>query len=116
MTTREQKQAMNEAWCHRQYEVELAQGASHIGSMLYTDTIQSAIVETARAFETLYGRKDLLIFLSALAQKLEGRKRPEAVSALRRLIDPADITELAFRQTPTLVPPTKASSQKTVRP
>ncbi|SAL82523.1 hypothetical protein AWB68_06553 [Caballeronia choica] len=83
MKASERTRIAEEVRCRQKYEVELAQGASHIASMLYSDTLKAAVTETASAFADLHGRQDLRLFLSALASQLEQRGRYDAVPVLQ---------------------------------
>ena len=91
MKPRERSHALQESKLETRYEVDPARGASHIASMLYADSIQSALLETLRAFEKEHGRGDYRIFMSALAQRLEDRGRPQAVAMLRHLMEHDDL-------------------------
>ena len=91
MTPRERGRAPQEIKFEAGCEMNLARGASHIASMLYADSIQSALLETLRAFEKEHGRGDYRIFMSALAQRLEDRGRPQAVAMLRYLMEHDDL-------------------------
>jgi hypothetical protein len=82
MKTSERRRIADEVRCRQRYEVELAQGASHIASMLYPQTLRDAVQETVRAFADQHGREDLPMFLSALAFQLEYRGRDDAVPLL----------------------------------
>lgn len=68
------------------YELELARGASHIASMMYPSTMNTAVDETAREFLTRYGPRDLPIFLAILIEELTKRRRPEAAGRVRRML------------------------------
>lgn len=83
MKASERTRIAEEVRCRQKYEVELAQGASHIASMLYTDTLKAAVRETASVFADRHGRQDLQLFLSALAFQLEQRGRYDAVPVLQ---------------------------------
>jgi hypothetical protein len=86
MTARKHNRASEEARCLKEYEMELAQGAAHIGSMRYEESIHAAVEETSLLFEILHGRDDLKMFLRALAGRLERRGKPEAVAVLQDLM------------------------------
>ena len=70
----------------KEYEMELARGASHIASMLHAESIHAAVKETALLFETSHGRDDLKLFLRVLTEKLQQRGKPEAVAVLHDFI------------------------------
>jgi hypothetical protein len=76
-----------EARCLKEYELELAQGALHIASMLCAESIHAAVEETSLLFEILHGRDHLKLFLRALAERLEQCGKLEAVTVLRELIE-----------------------------
>ena len=86
MTAIKRNRALEEAQLLKEYEMELARGASHIASMLHTESIHAAVKETALLFETSRGRDDLKLFLRALTEKLEQRGKPEAVAILHDFI------------------------------
>jgi hypothetical protein len=79
MKSSERNQIADETRCRQKYEVELAQGASHIASMLYPHTLRGAVQETVRAFADRHGRAELRMFLSTLASQLEHRGCDDAV-------------------------------------
>lgn len=68
------------------YELDIARGASHVASMLYPHTINKAIEDTVREFQSQYGHEDIQVFLKLLLRELKRRNRPEAVALLKRLI------------------------------
>lgn len=82
MKKRERAREAEERRFWQEYEVELAQGASHIASMLYPDTLRAAVQETVSAFVDRYGGEDLRMFVSALATKLKQRHRADVVPIL----------------------------------
>lgn len=86
MTATKRNPASDEAQFLKEYEMELARGASHIASMLCAESIHAAVKETALQFEISHGRDDLDLFLRALARKLEQRGKPEAVAVLQDFI------------------------------
>ena len=85
MKSSERNRIADEVRCRQKYEVELAQGASHIASMLYPHTLRDAVQETVRAFADRHGREELRVFLSALASQLEYRGCDDAVPLLQRV-------------------------------
>lgn len=115
MKPRERSSASQEVKFQTRYEVDLARGASHIASMLYADSIKSALLETLRAFEKQHGRGDYRIFMSALAQRLENRDRAHAVAMLRYLIEHDDldgfVSSAPASGRPTLAPPSRTQTE-----
>lgn len=87
MRAKRRKSSSEAARFLQEFEAELARGASHIASMLYAESLHAAVQETARTFETSYGREDLELFLQALAEKLETRGRPDAAAVVRSLTE-----------------------------
>lgn len=87
MRAKKRKSPSEAARFLQEFEAELARGASHIASMLYPESLHAAVQETARTFETSYGREDFELFLQALAQKLETRGRPDAAAVVRSLTE-----------------------------
>jgi hypothetical protein len=65
------------------YQLELAVGASHIGSMLYPATRYACIEELAASFVVKHGASDLRRFLMALAKRLDVRANTEGALAVR---------------------------------
>jgi hypothetical protein len=61
MKSSERNRIADEVRCRQKYEVELAQGASHIASMLYPHTLRDAVQETVRAFADRHGREELRV-------------------------------------------------------
>lgn len=115
MKPRESSSASQEVKFQTRYEVDLARGASHIASMLYADSIKSALLETLLAFEKQHGRGDYRIFMSALAQRLENRDRAQAVAMLRYLMEHGDLKGFASSAPasgrPTLARPSRAQTE-----
>ncbi|MBK3779846.1 hypothetical protein G3A43_06235 [Paraburkholderia aspalathi] len=62
---------------------ELARGSSHISSALSDQTRENAITEVTAGFVTLYGRRDLLVFVELLANALDERGSSTAAAAVR---------------------------------
>jgi hypothetical protein len=83
MKSSERNRIADEVRCRQKYEVELAQGASHIASMLYPHTLKDAVQETVRAFADRHGREELRMFLSTLASQLEYRGCDDAVPLIQ---------------------------------
>ena len=69
------------------YEMELSRGASHIASMLYEQSMLTAVAETIREFEASHGRNDLKAFAHALRRRLEQRGKPAAAKVLQHFIE-----------------------------
>jgi hypothetical protein len=81
-----QKGAFDEARRLNKYEMELSRGASHIGSMLYEQSMFAAVRETILEFEASHGRDDLITFAHALFRRLEQRGKPAAGKVLQHFI------------------------------
>jgi len=90
MNLSRRRQAADEARCARQYQVELAQGASHLASMLHAASMRAAVEETAQHFQQRYGREDLRVFLTLLARQVERRGQAEALTVLHDFIGRLD--------------------------
>jgi hypothetical protein len=73
--------------------MELARAASHISSMLYTESMGAAVRETVLLFEASHGRDDLEPFARALLDRLEQRGKPEAVKVLLDFIERGRLPE-----------------------
>jgi hypothetical protein len=94
MKRSERTRVAEEARGWQEYEVELAQGASHIASMLYPDTLRAAVQETVDAFVDRYGGEDLRMFVSALTTKMKQRHRPNVVPILLDVAERANAQKL----------------------
>ena len=90
MKSSERKRIADEVRCRQKFEVELAQGASHIASMLYPHTLRDAVQETVHAFADRHGREELRMFLSTLASQLEYRGCGDAVPLVQDVAQRAD--------------------------
>jgi hypothetical protein len=95
MKASERTRMSGEARCRKEYQVELAQGASHIASMLVEQTIKAAVQETVHLFAARNGEQDVLIFLYALTTEMERRGRPEALKILQEVTERADSADFA---------------------
>ncbi len=95
MKASERTRASGEARCRKEYQVELAQGASHIASMLVEQTIKAAVQETVHLFAERNGIQDVPIFLYALMTEMERRERPEALKILQEVAERADSADFA---------------------
>ncbi|MFL9856753.1 hypothetical protein PQR72_13635 [Paraburkholderia madseniana] len=93
MKALKRKGACDEAPHLNHYEMELARGASHIASVMYEETMHSAVRETVFLFEALHGRDDLKAFSDALIGRLEQRGKPAAVKVLRYFIEHGRLPE-----------------------
>jgi hypothetical protein len=85
MKSSERNRISDEVRCRQKYEVELAQGASHIASMLYPHTLRDAVQETVRAFAERHGREELRMFLPTLASELEYRGCGDAMPLIQEV-------------------------------
>lgn len=93
MKSAKQNGAFDEALRLNQYEVELARGASHIASMLYEESMLTAVRETMLQFESRYGHGDLKAFAHALLKRLELRGKPAAAKVLQDFIECGRLAE-----------------------
>jgi hypothetical protein len=66
-----------------EYRLELAVGASHVASTLYTTSRHACIEELTASFTARYGHTDVKRFLLALAEKLDARENTEGAQAVR---------------------------------
>ena len=64
------------------YMLELARGCSYISSTLTPDTRKRAIAEVLGDFRKVYGDQELPLFQKLLAEDLQRRGKPDAVSAV----------------------------------
>jgi hypothetical protein len=83
--TRGKRCCLSTAHYENAWSYHLAQGGAVIASTLTPVTLHAAITEAVEEFIKTYGRDDLSVFLTLLAERLDRREKPIASAAVRHL-------------------------------
>jgi hypothetical protein len=83
--TQGKRRRMSTAHYERVWSLHLAQGGSVIASTITPVTLHAAITQAVEGFIKTYGRDDLSVFLTILAERLDRREKPIASAAVRHL-------------------------------